>query len=61
MLPLQAGDDQIQRSVERMQRVIEQARAIRERHNRSLKMPVRELTVVHPDQGFLADITGGCR
>lgn len=54
----QAGDAQIQTSVERMQRVIDLGRAIRERHNRSVKMPVREVTVVHPDAGFLADLTG---
>ncbi|KAL4432409.1 hypothetical protein ABPG77_001708 [Micractinium sp. CCAP 211/92] len=57
----QAGDAQIQTSVERMQRVIELARTIRERHNRSVKMPVRELVVVHPDQGFLDDLTGELR
>lgn len=56
--PLQAGDAQIQTSVERMQRVIELARAIRERHGRGVKMPVREVVVVHPDQSFLDDLTG---
>ena len=56
---LQAGDAQIQTSVDRMQRVIELARTIRERHSKSVKMPVREVVVVHPDQAFLDDLTGG--
>jgi isoleucyl-tRNA synthetase len=55
---VQAGDAQIQTSVERMQRVIELARTIRERHNRGVKMPVREVVVVHSDQAFLDDLTG---
>ena len=42
-----------------MQRVIELARTIRERHSKSVKMPVREVVVVHPDQAFLDDLTGG--
>ena len=53
-----AGDAQVQGSVERMMRVIELARTIRERRNKSLKMPVRELVVVHTDEAFLADLTG---
>eukprot|EP00887_Chlorella_sp_A99_P005236 scaffold1.g5236.t1 len=52
------GDEQIERSVDRMQRVIELSRNIRERHGRSVKVPVRELIVVHPDADFLADIAG---
>ncbi|KAI7845602.1 hypothetical protein COHA_000889 [Chlorella ohadii] len=57
----QAGDERVQTSVERMQRVIELARTIRERHNVSVKRPVREVVVVHPDQGFLDDLTGELR
>lgn len=38
--------------------VIELARNIRERRNKSLKMPVRELVVVHTDAAFLGDLTG---
>lgn len=41
-----------------MQRVIDLARTIRERHGRTVKTPVRELVVVHSDQGFLDDLTG---
>lgn len=45
-------------SVEQMQRVIELARVVRERHNRPVKTPLRELVVVHPDESFLSDIAG---
>ena len=41
-----------------MQRVIELARVIRERHLKPIKTPLRELVVVHPDQSFLADLAG---
>lgn len=52
------GDAQVQASVERMMRVIELARTIRERRGKTLKMPVRELVVVHTDQAFLDDLMG---
>ena len=48
-------------SVEQMQRVIELARVVRERHNRPVKTPLRELVVVHPDESFLSDIAGAVR
>lgn len=54
-----SGDKEIQESVDRMQRVIELARQIREQKKRPIKMPVKVLTVVHPDQAFLEDISGG--
>ena len=41
-----------------MQRVIELARVVRERHARPIKTPLRELVVVHPDESFLSDIAG---
>ena len=41
-----------------MQKVIDLVRQIRERHNRPVKMPFKELTVVHPDAAFLNDLTG---
>lgn len=53
-----AGDEQLQTSVARMLRVIELLRTIRDRHNRSVKTPLREVTVVHTDAAFLADLTG---
>jgi isoleucyl-tRNA synthetase len=54
---LAACDDRIERSVDRMATVIELARVIRERHARSVKVPVRAITVVHPDADFLADLS----
>ncbi len=48
-------------SVARMQQVIELSRTIRERHARPLKMPLRSLTVVAADAGFLADLEGELR
>lgn len=53
-----SGDEQLEHSVARMQSVIDLARQIRERHNRPVKMPFKELTVVHPDAAFLGDLTG---
>jgi hypothetical protein len=57
----QAGDERIQASVGRMQTVIEHARTIRERAGRPLKLPLRALTVVAADKGFLADLDGDLR
>ncbi|CAI5936774.1 unnamed protein product [Closterium sp. NIES-65] len=51
-------DERTERSVERMMKVIDLARNIRERNNRPLKTPLREMVVVHPDAQFLEDITG---
>ncbi len=48
-------------SVARMQQVIELSRTIRERHARPLKMPLRSLTVVAANAGFLADLEGELR
>ncbi|KIP04106.1 hypothetical protein PHLGIDRAFT_129718 [Phlebiopsis gigantea 11061_1 CR5-6] len=45
----------IERQVKRMQTVIELTRVLRERHNLSLKTPLRELLVFHPDQEWLND------
>lgn len=53
-----SGDKELQESVDRMQRVIELARQIREQKKKPIKMPVRALTVVHPDCSFLEDIAG---
>lgn len=41
-----------------MQRVIELARVIRERHFKPIKSPLRQLVVVHSDQAFLDDLAG---
>jgi isoleucyl-tRNA synthetase len=58
--PLQAqeGDERIQTSVDRMQRVIELGRVIRDRQARPLKTPLASVVVVHTDKDFLADIEG---
>ncbi|KAH9485105.1 Isoleucine--tRNA ligase, cytoplasmic [Psilocybe cubensis] len=49
-------DADIERQVQRMQAVIELSRNIRERNNLSLKVPLKELLVFHPDPQYLADI-----
>ncbi|KDP34784.1 hypothetical protein JCGZ_10564 [Jatropha curcas] len=51
-------DERIERSVTRMMTIIDLARNIRERHNKPLKSPLREMIVVHPDADFLDDIAG---
>ncbi|XP_072969393.1 isoleucine--tRNA ligase, cytoplasmic [Typha angustifolia] len=51
-------EERIEQSVSRMMTVIDLARNIRERHNKPLKTPLKEMVVVHPDNGFLEDITG---
>ncbi|KAI0685199.1 isoleucine-tRNA ligase [Cytidiella melzeri] len=45
----------IERQVKRMQTVIELTRVLRERHNLSLKTPLRELLVFHPNAEWLED------
>ncbi|KAF9482183.1 hypothetical protein BDN70DRAFT_875487 [Pholiota conissans] len=49
-------DADIERQVQRMQAVIDLTRNVRERHNLSLKVPLNELLVFHPDPQYLADI-----
>ncbi|KAG6551039.1 hypothetical protein Mapa_007272 [Marchantia paleacea] len=51
-------DERIEQSVTRMITVIDLARNIRERHNKPLKTPLKEMVVVHPDKDFLDDISG---
>jgi len=57
----QEGDERIQTSVDRMQRVIELGRVIRDRQARPLKTPLASVVVVHTDKDFLADIEGELR
>ncbi|XP_023756282.1 isoleucine--tRNA ligase, cytoplasmic [Lactuca sativa] len=52
------GGSRIEQSVNRMMTIIDLARNIRERHNKPLKTPLREMIVVHPDAEFLNDIAG---
>ncbi|GAV69921.1 tRNA-synt_1 domain-containing protein/Anticodon_1 domain-containing protein [Cephalotus follicularis] len=54
-------DEQIEQSVARMMTIIDLARNIRERHNKPLKSPLREMVIVHPDAKFLDDIAGKLR
>ncbi|KAJ1741604.1 isoleucine--tRNA ligase [Coemansia sp. RSA 1086] len=49
---------EIERAMSRMQAVIELGRIIRERNNISLKKPLLELVVIHPDPEYLADVHG---
>ncbi|KAJ2370338.1 isoleucine--tRNA ligase [Coemansia sp. RSA 2611] len=49
---------EIERAMSRMQAVIELGRIIRERNNISLKKPLLELVVVHPDPEYLDDVRG---
>jgi len=49
-------DAEIERQVERMQVVIELTRNVREKHNISLKTPLKELLVFHAEDRFLEDI-----
>ncbi|XP_062107730.1 isoleucine--tRNA ligase, cytoplasmic [Humulus lupulus] len=51
-------DERIEQSVARMTTIIDLARNIRERHNKPLKTPLREMVIVHPDADFLDDIAG---
>ncbi|KAK4268844.1 hypothetical protein QN277_022077 [Acacia crassicarpa] len=48
--------ERIEQSVSRMMTIIDLARNIRERHNKPLKTPLREMVIVHPDADFLEDI-----
>lgn len=57
----QTGDEQLEHSVSRMQSVVELVRQLREKHTRAVKMPIKELTIVHEDEAFLHDITGELR
>jgi len=49
-------DVDIERQVQRMQAVIDLARNVRERSNLSLKVPLKELLVFHPDQTYISDV-----
>ena len=52
------GDKHIEESVQRMQSVIDIVRQLRTKHNRSVKTPLKEITIVHVDESFLSDISG---
>jgi isoleucyl-tRNA synthetase len=52
---LEYFDSVIERQVRRMQAVIELTRNLREKNNLSLKTPLKELLVFHPDAEYLSD------
>ncbi|KAM1239650.1 hypothetical protein ACFX2J_045061 [Malus domestica] len=54
-------DERMEQSVRRMMTVIDLGRNIRERHNKPLKTPLKEMVIVHPDADFLDDIAGKLR
>jgi isoleucyl-tRNA synthetase len=49
-------DEVIERQVKRMQAVIDLTRYIREKNNLSLKTPLRELLIFHPEEQYIADV-----
>jgi isoleucyl-tRNA synthetase len=53
-----SGDKQIQTSVDRMVKVVDLSRQLRERNTRPVKTPIKKLTVVSSDDAFLADLLG---
>ncbi|KAL9123440.1 MAG: hypothetical protein Q9187_000010 [Circinaria calcarea] len=50
-------DEDVERRVGRMQRVIELGRVSRERRTIGLKQPLKTLVVIHPDQTYLDDVS----
>ncbi|KAG5648567.1 hypothetical protein DXG03_003178 [Asterophora parasitica] len=49
-------DVDIERQVKRMQTVIELTRNIREKNNLSLKVPLKELLIFHPESQYIEDV-----
>ena len=49
-------DEDIERRVARMQKVIELGRVSRERRTVGLKQPLKTLVVIHPDEKYLSDV-----
>jgi isoleucyl-tRNA synthetase len=49
-------DEVVERQVKRMQAVIELGRICRDRANKGLKIPLKTLVVIHPEQEYLDDI-----
>lgn len=50
-------DEEVERRVARMQRVIELGRVSRERRTIGLKQPLKTLIVIHPDKIYLSDVS----
>lgn len=49
-------DEKIETAVSRMQKVIDLGRNIREKKTISLKTPLKELVILHSDEGYLKDV-----
>ncbi|KAI2475905.1 isoleucyl-trna synthetase protein [Pyrenophora tritici-repentis] len=49
-------DESVERQVKRMQAVIELGRICRDRANKGLKIPLKTLVVIHPEQQYLDDV-----
>ncbi|KAF2652009.1 hypothetical protein K491DRAFT_781437 [Lophiostoma macrostomum CBS 122681] len=49
-------DEVVERQVKRMQAVIELGRICRDRANKGLKIPLKTLVVIHPEQQYLDDV-----
>ncbi|PVI04071.1 hypothetical protein DM02DRAFT_611836 [Periconia macrospinosa] len=49
-------NDTVERQVKRMQAVIELGRICRDRANKGLKIPLKTLVVIHPEQEYLDDV-----
>lgn len=49
-------DDEVERRVERMQKVIDLGRVSRERKTIGLKQPLLSFVVIHPDETYLSDV-----
>ena len=49
-------DEVVERQVKRMQAVIELGRICRDRGNKGLKIPLKTLVVIHPEQQYLDDV-----
>ena len=49
-------DEEVERQVGRMQRIIELGRVSRERRTIGLKQPLKTLVVIHPDEVYLDDV-----
>ncbi|KAF2197268.1 hypothetical protein GQ43DRAFT_484276 [Delitschia confertaspora ATCC 74209] len=49
-------DEVVERKVRRMQAVIELGRICRDRANKGLKIPLKDLVIIHPDPEYLDDV-----
>ena len=57
----QKAEERIQKSVGRMQKVIELVRIMRDRKGRPTRLPLKEMTIVHADEEYLTDLMGALK